>query len=92
VLLAVSKYDAAETTRWLETNDWSYPLLCDGAEVIEAYGLTNPSAGRPEREGIPHPTTVIIDRDGIVRFVNVWMDYKQRTSPETIVEELKKLP
>lgn len=91
MILAISKYDAAETARWLESNDWSYPILSGGAEVIERYGLTNPNAKREERRGIPHPTTIIVDRDGVTRFVNVWVNYRERTSPETIIEELKKL-
>lgn len=91
-MLGISKYDAAETARWLEENDWSFPLLVEGGEAIEAYGLTNPQVRREEHRGIPHPATVIIDTSGIVRFVNVWEDYRKRTSPETILEELKKLP
>lgn len=42
-------------------------------------------------KGIPHPTTVIIDREGKIRFIHVWVDYRQRTSPATIIEELKKI-
>lgn len=59
--------------------------------MIERYGLTNPDATREEVKGIPHPTTVIIDKEGVVRFINVWVDYKKRTSPETILKELEKL-
>ncbi len=42
-------------------------------------------------KGIPHPATTIIDKQGKVRFVNVWVDFRQRTSPETIIEELKQI-
>ncbi len=63
----------------------------DGGAAIEAYGLTKPSFGREERKGIPHPATIIVGPDGVVRFVNVWVNFRERTSPETIVEELKKL-
>ena len=91
MLLGISKYDAAETARWLESNDWSYPILADGGPAIEAYGLTNPDTRRPEHQGIPHPATIIIDKNGVVRFVNVWVNYRERTSPDTIIEELEKL-
>ena len=91
VLLGISKYDAAETASWLEKHDWSFPLLCDGGAVIESYGLTNPDVTREAMKGIPHPTTVVIDKDGIVRFMHVWVNYKERTPPSTILEELKKL-
>jgi peroxiredoxin len=92
VLLAISKYDAQETATWLEENDWTFPILCDGREVIEKYRLLNENQQRPGREGIPHPTTVIIDREGRVRFKNVWVNYRERTPVETILEELNKLP
>lgn len=45
----------------------------------------------PRAPGIPHPATVIIDKQGVVRFVNVWVNYRERTAPATIIEELKKL-
>lgn len=92
MLLAISKYDAAETASWLEEHDWTFPLLCDGEPVIDAYGLLNPDVSRETMQGIPHPTTIIVDKQGKVRFVNVWVDYRQRTSPDTIIEELKQIP
>jgi len=91
VVLGVSKYDAEETASWLAENDWSFPLLCDAQPAIEAYGLTNPDVSRESMQGIPHPATIIIDKEGNVAFVNVWVDYRQRTVPAKIIEELKKL-
>lgn len=91
MLLGISKYDAEETASWLEEHDWAFPLLCDGGPTIEEYGLTNPDVSRESMKGIPHPATIIIDKDGIVRFINVWVNYKERTSPQTIVQELKKI-
>ena len=31
IILGISQYDAAETASWLEEQNWSYPILCDGA-------------------------------------------------------------
>ncbi len=90
-MLGISKYDRAETARWLDKNDWTFPLLCDGRPAIEGYGLTNPDVTREEHKGIPYPATIIIDKKGIVRFLNIWVNYKVRTPPATILEELKKL-
>lgn len=89
--MAISKYDAQETASWLEHNNWDFPLLCDGEEVIRAYGVLNETVQNIENEGLPHPATVIIDKDGFVRFKNVWVDYRKRTSVATILEELDKL-
>lgn len=90
-MLGISKYDMEETARWLETQSWTFPLLCDGESVIDTYGLTNPDVSRESMQGIPHPATIIIDKEGTVRFVNVWVNYKERTSPDTILAELEKL-
>ena len=92
MVLGISKYDVEETASWLEEQNWTFPLLCNGADVIETYGLTNPSVGRESMQGIPHPATIIVDKEGVVRFVNVWVDYKKRTSADTILAELEKLP
>jgi peroxiredoxin len=93
VLIGISRYDAAETASWLESNPWSFPLLVDGAPVVRRYGIVNPAQDqRPGREGLPHPATFIIDKEGVIRFINVWEDYKKRTSAQTILEELDKIP
>lgn len=42
-------------------------------------------------KGIPHPTTLIIDREGKIRFMKVWVNYRERTSPQTILEELSRI-
>ena len=80
-----------ETASWLEEKNWSFPILCDGIDIIEQYKLINEKQQKPGREGIPHPATIIIDKDGTVRFKNVWVDYKKRTKVGTIIEELDKL-
>lgn len=91
MLLGVSKYDAEETAKWVEEHGWTYPILCDAGPTIEAWGLANPDVTREEWKGIPHPATIIIDKKGVIRFVNVWVNYRERTSTQTIVEELKKI-
>ena len=60
----------------------------DGGAVIHDYGIPNPDHSGTEREGIPHPATVIVDGQGIVRFVNVWVNYRERTSPDEILEQI----
>lgn len=67
------------------------PILCDGGPVIKDYNLFNEAQQKEEMKGIPHPATIIIDREGQVRFQNVWVNYRERTSPEAILKELDKL-
>ena len=49
---------------WLSKNDWTFPILVDGGPVIREYGIPNPDHDGTEREGIPHPATIIVDTDG----------------------------
>ena len=91
VLLAISQYDAAETATWLKEHGWTFPVLCDGGEVIETYGLVNEELQQQGRGNIPHPATIIVNREGVVRFKNVWVNYRNRTSPEVILLQLDKL-
>jgi alkyl hydroperoxide reductase subunit AhpC len=65
----------------------TFPLLEDtGHAVIDQYGLRNPN-GR----GIPHPATYVIDKQGIVRWKFVEVDYATRPANEVILTALKAL-
>jgi peroxiredoxin len=55
--------------------------------VIDRYGLLNEDSGRP----MPHPATYVIDREGVVRYRFVEVDYKVRPTNEDILEVLKGL-
>ncbi len=55
--------------------------------VIDRYGLFNEASGRP----MPHPATYVIDKEGVVRYRFVEVDYKVRPTNEDILEVLKGL-
>ena len=57
--------------------------------VIDRYGLFNPDA--PPNRPLPHPATFVIDKDGIVRYRFVEVDYRVRPTNEDILEVLKTL-
>ena len=61
-----------------------YLFLSDpGHRVIDRYGLLN-----PEGRGWPHPTVFVIDRNGIVRWKFIEVDYKVRPTNEMILEAI----
>lgn len=65
-----------------------YRLVTDpDHRVIDRYGLFNPeeSRGRP----VPHPTTLVVDRDGVVRWKFIEIDYRIRPSNEDILSALE---
>ena len=55
--------------------------------VIDRYGLFNEDSGR----SMPHPATYVIDKEGVVRYRFVEVDYKVRPTNEDILEVLKGL-
>jgi peroxiredoxin len=57
-----------------------------GHRVIDRYGLLN-----PEGRGWPHPATFVIDRQGVVRWKFVEVDFRIRASNEQILEALARL-
>lgn len=67
-----------------------FTLLSDpGAAVIGRYGLLNEDAA-PDRL-IPHPTTYVIDRSGVVRWKMTEVNYRIRPENEDIREALEAL-
>ena len=57
--------------------------------VIDRYGLFNPDA--PPNRPLPHPATFVIDKEGVVRYRFVEVDYRVRPTNEDILEVLKGL-
>lgn len=72
--------------------EFAITLLSDsGHKVIDRYGLLNESAAQRNRF-LPHPTTYVIDANGIVRWKFTEKNYKIRPTNEMVLQELEKLP
>ena len=54
--------------------------------VIDRYGLFNEDS--PEKRPFPHPATYVIDKEGVVRYRFVEVNYKMRPTNEDILEVL----
>ena len=66
-------------------------LLSDpDASVIDRYGLYNQDD--PRGRAIPHPTTYVIDREGVVRWKMTEVNYRIRPENEDILAALNELP
>jgi len=64
-----------------------FPFLTDeGHQVIDRYGLFNDAD--PRGRQITHPATYIIDREGVVRWKFVEVDYRIRPSNEDVLAAL----
>lgn len=79
--------------RVAEENDGlvlDYTLLSDpGAAVIDRYGLFNQDD--PRGRAIPHPTTYVIDQDGVIRWKMTEVNYRIRPTNEDILAALNEL-
>ena len=92
-ILAVSIDSHAESKKLRQklqaanNGNQTFPLLQDiDHKVIDRYGLLN-----PDGKGWPHPTTFVIDKQGVVRWKFVEVNYQKRPSNEQIRRELAKL-
>ncbi|MCP5111029.1 MAG: redoxin domain-containing protein [bacterium] len=71
--------------------EFEITLLADAEhKVIDRYGLLNENAAKRGRF-LPHPTTYVLDKTGVVRWKFTEVDYKIRPTNEMILEQLNKL-
>jgi len=63
-------------------------------EVTDAFGLRNQGihSGDPgdDIEALPVPTTLLVDADGTVLWMDVAENYQRRSGPEVVLEALQK--
>ncbi|NNL67846.1 MAG: redoxin domain-containing protein [Myxococcales bacterium] len=62
----------------------------DGA-VIRSYGLRLESP-EPIEQGVPHPATYLLDREGLVRMVDVRRDFHLWLDGGFVMEQLAAIP
>jgi peroxiredoxin len=83
----VANDDPAELAALRRDRGLEYPVLIDpGSRTIRAYGVLNEAHG-----SIAHPTTLVIDTEGVVQFVRVDENYTIRPAPEELLEALRSL-
>jgi peroxiredoxin len=72
-----------------EPGEMGITLLADPDHAaIDRYGLLNEEAAAKGRF-LPHPTTYVIDRQGVVRWKFTEVNYKIRPSNEMVLEALR---
>ncbi|MFJ4435857.1 peroxiredoxin-like family protein [Streptomyces sp. NPDC088923] len=57
----------------------------EASEAQRALGLDVAAANADGTAAIPMPTTVVLDAEGVVRWIDVHPDYTTRTEPEALV-------
>jgi peroxiredoxin len=85
-IVAIS-VDPPEVTRpHIEKQGYTYLFLCDAQPVLRAWDLLHPGGFRGN--DIARPAEFLIDPQGVVRWVNLTGDYRQRPKGEELLEVL----
>ena len=74
----------------VESEGLGFPVLVDEElEAAKSYGILN-----EDNPTVPHPTVVVVDEGGTVRFVHLDENYRRRPAPEVILDALsaKEMP
>ena len=67
--------------------DIDFPMLEDkDHKVIDRYGIYN-----PDGKGWPHPATYVIDKQGVVQWKFIELDYRKRPTNDQILQALRKI-
>jgi peroxiredoxin len=77
-----------KVTHYAEVRNVGFPLLADaGLAVTKSYGVLNEAS-----RNMAYPTTLVIDRKGVVRYVQVDVDFTKRPPVSDLLAVVKGLP
>jgi peroxiredoxin len=60
------------------------------SKLIQDLGILKADP-EPIEQGVPHPTTLLLDRDGRIRFIDVRTDYHIWLDPAVLIEAVERL-
>jgi peroxiredoxin len=83
-------YDEPEVLkRFSEQSKITFPLLSDpGSRTIDAYHIGN-AAAVGKAQGVPHPGTFLLDREGVIRAKLFLEGYRDRHTTDELVKAAK---
>jgi peroxiredoxin len=97
-MVAISPDTVDETALLKRKSGLSMPLLADpDLSVTDLYGLRHPNgfAGTPGKRGIRRPlaipTTLLIDAEGVVRWIDRADDYRVRSEASRVLGAIRPL-
>jgi peroxiredoxin len=68
-----------------------YRFLADpDLAVTRRYGLVH-ARGGPEGQDVPRPATVVLDKDGVVRWFSVSRNFQVRPDPDDVLGAVRRL-
>jgi peroxiredoxin len=61
------------------------------SRLIQKLGILKPDP-EPMEAGVPHPATYILDRKGVIRFIDIRTDFQIWIEPGVLAEKIASLP
>jgi peroxiredoxin len=90
-ILAVSPDPNERSQKLADGLRLGYRFLSDrDLAVARRYGLVH-SRGGPSGEDVPRPATVVVDRDGVVRWVSISSNFQVRPDPTEVLRAVRAL-
>jgi len=90
-ILAISPDPNTKSQELADRLKARYRFLTDGdLALTRRYGLVH-ARGGPNGEDVPIPTTVVIDRHGIVRWLKLADNYQVRPDPTDVARAVRAL-
>ena len=90
-VVAVSPDENAQSQRLADGLRLGYRFVADpGLAVTRRYGLIHRGGG-PGGSDVPRPATVLVDRDGVVRWVSLSANYQVRPDPRDVARAVRAL-
>ena len=90
-IVAVSPDPNEQSHKMAEGLHLGYRFLADrDLAVSRRYGLVHPRGG-PNGEDVPRPATLVLDRDGVVRWVSVSRNFQVRPDPGDVLRAVRAL-
>jgi len=91
-ILGISINDVAENRMFVDKNRLAFPVLSDyKGEVLKLYGLTLPDFAGNENQEVVKRSIIILDKDGIVRYVWTAKSETQEPNYDEIQLKLEKM-
>lgn len=91
-IIAVSPDPNEQSQTLAERLGLGYRFVADpDLAVTRRWGLVH-AGGGPYGQDVPRPATVVVDRDGIVRWLSVTRNYQVRPDPGEVLRAVRALP
>ncbi len=90
-IVAISPDPSEQSQRLADGLRLGYRFLADAdLAIARRYGLVH-AGGGPEEQDVPRPATVVLDRDGVVRWFSVARNYQVRPDPDDVLRAVRAL-